>query len=60
MILSFLLSFTTVWLIVILGRLIGARHYAEACKQEPKCDNELLLQIQFLYFLVGLAVSLRF
>ena len=59
MTLSFLLSFIAVWLVVILGRLIGARHYTEACKQEPKCDNELLLQIQFLYFLVGLAVSLK-
>lgn len=59
MILSYLLSFIATWLIVLLGRLIGARHYAEACKQEPRCDNELLLQIQFLYFLIGLAVSLK-
>lgn len=55
----YLLSLIAVWLIVILGRLIGARHYAEGCKQEPKYDNGLLLQIQFLYFLIGLAVSLK-
>ena len=55
----YLLSFIAVWLIVILGRLLGARHYTEAYKQEPRCDNELLLQIQFLYFLVGMAVSLK-